>query len=169
MNMALGRYFDKILTNQMLNVQDLAQDMREQVIQPVYHDGKIWIALKGIPKEGTIPCISVYPFSTRGISLGEPLLNCEPLMITNDDTVKTCQVGPGSAFFKQCGKYLFYYVVTNDIPAKTREFKLQQLNLESGENLTYKVTNLEEEALYDDWMKDWTMAQTDVVIWAEDK
>jgi len=41
--------------------------------------------------------------------------------------------------------------------------------LESGQNSTYKVTNLEEENLYDPYMGDWNMSQTDIVIWAEDK
>lgn len=139
--------------------------MKYQHVQPVFFEGKIWLVNKALLLENCAPVISVYPFDLDTRIIGDPILDQEP-MCTRDnwEEKQMAKVSPKSKFFKQNGHLILFYCVHNDTTNGTRTFKLQQLDLLTGELSTYRSEELPAEDENDE-NRTWKSNDTDFVIW----
>lgn len=110
--------------------------------------------------------MSVYPFDMDTLRISDSILS-EPLMITSQQ-VEVAKISPKSKLFKQNGKYLFYFVVNNNVMLQDRDITLFKLDLTNGKKEVYKSYNFGIEHLSDVWYGNWDMDFTDMVIWADD-
>lgn len=106
--------------------------MCAQHIEPIAYEGKVYLVLKTISKADGIPHMSVYPFDMDTLKISDPILS-EQLMYTSKP-VELAKISPKSKLFKQNGKYLFYFVVNNNVEVKMRAITLHKLDLTNGAN-----------------------------------
>lgn len=140
--------------------------MCAQHIEPISYKGMTFLVLKTISEVDKSPHMSVYPFDMDTLQIGDSILS-EELMITTE-IVETAKISPKSKLFKQNGKYLFYFVVNNNVATQAREITLYKFDLTNGKKSLHKSYNFGIEHLYDTWYGNWDMDFTDVVIWADD-
>jgi len=126
--------------------------------------------MKAIKVEEEMPILSVYSFNKDDLALDTPMLEFESLRtFTGPLPAKLNKISPRSAFYNQCGKFIFFFCVHNDIANKQRNFKLKKLDLTNGELSVHTDVTLDREDLYDPWWgATWELNHTDMLVWVKE-